>query len=218
MHHARPMSTAPIERRVIVAAIDDTPLSTYVVDNACELASRTPNAELHLLHVFEWMPRSGAPAEASFAPSSSEMLEKGRKLLEDVSKVALEKFPGKVTGHLAAGTAWREIVQTATNLNADLIVVGSRKLNAVQRFLLGSVATQVASKAQCPVFVARPKDYAAATAPEIEPPCPDCLAHQKETGGAELWCAAHSKKHRPHAHTYSEVPPSFGVGSMLFRP
>lgn len=216
LQYARRMST--IERRVIVAAVDDTNLSSYVVQNACDLATRTPGAELHLLHVFEWMPRSGVPAEASFSPSTSEMLEKGRKLLEDASKAALEKFPGKVTGHLAAGTAWREIVQTATNLDADLIVVGSRKLGAVQRFLLGSVASEVVAKAQCPVFVARPKDYNTQTVPEIEPACPDCLETQKKTQGAELWCEAHHRKHRPAGHTYSEIPPSFGVGSMFFRP
>ncbi len=216
LQYARRMST--IERRVIVAAVEDTNLSSYVVQNACDLATRTPGAELHLLHVFEWMPRSGVPAEASFSPSTSEMLEKGRKLLEDASKAALEKFPGKVTGHLAAGTAWREIVQTATNLDADLIVVGSRKLGAVQRFLLGSVASEVVAKAQCPVFVARPKDYNTQTVPEIEPACPDCLETQKKTQGAELWCEAHHRKHRPAGHTYSEIPPSFGVGSMFFRP
>jgi nucleotide-binding universal stress UspA family protein len=205
------MNAQKVPRYVIVAAIDESPLGRQVVDAACTLAVAHPGAEVHLLHVIQWL-----GGDETGLTSPQEMLEVARKVLEDRAAEALQRFDGRLTVHLAAGTAWREIVQTATNLDADLLVVGSRRLGRLERLLLGSVASQVVAKAQCPVFVMRPKEPA--DVPEIEPPCPDCLERQQATAGAELWCATHAKKRRPTAHTYSEVPPSFGVGSMLIRP
>lgn len=49
----------------------------------------------------------------------------------------------------------------------------------------------------------------------LDPPCEDCVT-TRAAGGA-YWCARHSR-HRPHAHVFSELPPSFGVGWMLVRP
>jgi hypothetical protein len=37
--------------------------------------------------------------------------------------------------------------------------------------------------------------------PEIEPPCPACLATRSETNGEVYWCNRHSE-HHPRAHTY----------------
>ncbi|UQA57233.1 hypothetical protein [Polyangium aurulentum] len=37
--------------------------------------------------------------------------------------------------------------------------------------------------------------------PEIEPPCPACLATRSETNGEVFWCNRHSE-HHPRAHTY----------------
>jgi hypothetical protein len=51
---------------------------------------------------------------------------------------------------------------------------------------------------------------------EIEPPCPDCIAVRHETHRQKLWCARH-EAHHPRAHTYSEVPETFGMGSQTFR-
>jgi nucleotide-binding universal stress UspA family protein len=39
--------------------------------------------------------------------------------------------------------------------DADLIVVGSRGLNPVQRILLGSVSSKVVHRAECDVLVVR---------------------------------------------------------------
>ena len=81
---------------------------------------------------------------------------------------------------------------------------------------LGSVAEQVVRHAGCPVLVVRPKDYQLAAAEGIEPPCGDCIAVQKQTQRAQLWCARHSA-HHPHGRLHYELPPTFAVGSMNFR-
>jgi len=51
---------------------------------------------------------------------------------------------------------------------------------------------------------------------KIEPPCPDCLQVQATTNRATLWCDRHSQ-HHSRAHTYSELPESYGIGAQTFR-
>jgi Universal stress protein family len=50
-----------------------------------------------------------------------------------------------------------EIVDLAGELEADLIIVGSRGLRGIRRAIAGSVSESVFRNARCPVMVARPK-------------------------------------------------------------
>ncbi len=57
-------------------------------------------------------------------------------------------------GLLEVGTdAAETIINVANNLNVDLIVVGSRGLKGLTRFLLGSVSEKVVRYANRPVLV-----------------------------------------------------------------
>jgi nucleotide-binding universal stress UspA family protein len=47
------------------------------------------------------------------------------------------------------------IIQVANEQQADLIVVGSRGLTGIQRFLLGSVSSKVSHHAPCSVMIVR---------------------------------------------------------------
>ncbi|AWV69560.1 hypothetical protein B9T54_05115 [Leptospira borgpetersenii serovar Hardjo-bovis] len=47
------------------------------------------------------------------------------------------------------------IVETATKGNYDMIVIGSRGLSAVGRFLVGSVSDRIVHHATCSVTVVR---------------------------------------------------------------
>lgn len=208
-------SSSSTPRVVLLAAVDATTASEQVTATASRLASTMLGAELHLLHVIDVAPRDGGPGDGTF-PSTTQALDEARKVLDAASEAVTRTFQGRVVGHLAAGTAWREIVQLAANLQADLVVVGTHDRRGIQRLVLGSVAEQVAKKAQCAVLVARAKDYHS-DVPEIEPPCGDCLTKQRETKGTTLWCDRHTSRHT-HGRLHYESPPSFGVGSMLIRP
>lgn len=82
-----------------------------------------------------------------------------RGLAED----ACAQFGGRISTHVTAGTAWKQILRIAADLEADLIVIGTRGRGGVKRLVLGSVAELVVRKACCPVFVAREKGYQAST-------------------------------------------------------
>ena len=53
----------------------------------------------------------------------------------------------------ARGRAWRNILKTAGEHNAQVIVVGKRGIGAAERVLLGSVSAAVVNHADLPVLV-----------------------------------------------------------------
>jgi nucleotide-binding universal stress UspA family protein len=53
------------------------------------------------------------------------------------------------------GDAAEAILETAEEVGADLIVVGTRGLNVAERLVLGSVSTRIIHEAPCDVLVVR---------------------------------------------------------------
>lgn len=206
-------NTTAESRVVVIAAMDRTPASEAVLHTATSLAQGIAGAELHLVHVITVAPEPVAPSMS--APAR--FLEEGRAWVDGVAARAAERFKGRVAAHLAVGDATREILQIASDLEADLVVVGSHGKGAIERMLAGSVSQSVAKKARCAVLIARPKEYAAEDAPSIAPPCPQCLEVQRATNGEKLWCPQHAARH-VQGRVHYEIPPSFGVGSMFIRP
>jgi len=60
-----------------------------------------------------------------------------------------------ISPHAIRGRPASAIIQTAREVGADLIVIGSRGHGMLRSMLLGSVATEVAGEAPCSVLVAR---------------------------------------------------------------
>ena len=57
--------------------------------------------------------------------------------------------------HLRVGDAAAEIIDLAEDIEAGLIVMGSRGLGGIRRALMGSVSDSVVRHAHCPVMVVR---------------------------------------------------------------
>jgi nucleotide-binding universal stress UspA family protein len=57
--------------------------------------------------------------------------------------------------HVAVGRPDHEIVASGEELDASLIVMGSRGLSKLDRALMGSVSDSVVRHARCPVLVVR---------------------------------------------------------------
>jgi nucleotide-binding universal stress UspA family protein len=193
----------PTPRTVILTAIDGTSVSQDAAAAAARF-SALPGSELHFVHVLGSL--TGKPDQAA--------LDKARTLLEGTAQVV--GVGERVTLHVAVGKPWREIVQLAADLRADLVVVGTHGRGAVGRMVLGSVAEQVVRSAGCPVHVARAKFYEQ-NGPEIEPPCAECALTQEKSRGETLWCAQHSGRH-VHGKLHYELPQGFGAGNTFLRP
>ena len=82
----------------------------------------------------------------------------GPESLHDEVVALLESLGVKAVGHLVEGDPASAILDTADDVDADLVVVGSRGLGRATRFLRGSVSSKVASHAKRSVLVVHPDD------------------------------------------------------------
>lgn len=207
------MKTLFGKKAVVLAAVDFSPISTDVLRSGAELA-RTAGSELHVIHVL-----TDTLSESTATLSQDREVSRASHI--DELHVQLEKLGREVAGpdrrvvlHTRVGRPDVQIAQMASEIGADIVVVGTQGLTGLKRLVLGSVAESVVRHSPCPVLTIRPKVVPAWE--QIEPPCADCVAVQQATGRASFFCERHSQRH-PRAHTYSEIPASYGVGSQTLR-
>jgi nucleotide-binding universal stress UspA family protein len=206
----------PAERpSVVLVGIDFTGGSRRALETAENLARSAPSAELHLVHAFV-IPAIPSDPNEFFVRAQSTFGGRLAAAREALDKLAASATNGisRVTGHVRIGHPASAIVELASDISADLVVVGAGEHTGVSRLVFGSVAEKVARTAPCPVLVVRAKEIPMWE--RIEPPCPDCTHVQRSTDGEQLWCARHSQ-HHARWHTYHEAPASFGLGTMTFR-
>jgi len=75
-----------------------------------------------------------------------------KKLIDKLQKLRL-----KPKSILVRGSAHEQIVKTAKNRRARLIVIGTHGRTGLSKLLMGSVANKVVSTAHCPVLTVRGK-------------------------------------------------------------
>lgn len=204
------MNAAPSAlRTVLLAAVEPSAASDQVIHTAAALSRIIPGAELHFLHVID-----PGPPPHELVISLTDLMAEGRKFIDGVVTTAAQGSSCRIVAHLAVGQPVERILQIATDLSADLVVVGTHERRGLAR-VLGSVSEKVLAHASCAVLVARPKEAGPLT-PPIEPPCPDCVAVQRETHGETLWCDRHAKRH-VHGHLHYSTGSGFGQGAMFVR-
>jgi nucleotide-binding universal stress UspA family protein len=141
----------------ILMATDGSKDAHLAADVALDLAAEF-DSELHVTFV-EPMPARhiGLARLASDLPPevvTSVEEEAETKLAEQVGKMG--EGDGKVTrAHARVGSPAAEIVALAEELEAGLVVVGSRGLGGIRRARMGSVSDSVVRHAHCPVLVVR---------------------------------------------------------------
>jgi nucleotide-binding universal stress UspA family protein len=206
----------PEKPYVIVVGVDYSPASDLALEQAFELAAARVNAEVHIVNVVR-LYGNQALVDAAAAPgfSAVSLADANAQLIGYVERRqqayrASQAQNGvarlrRVISHLRLEAPAEEIAQTAADLEADLVVVGTHGRRGISRLLLGSVAEAVVRLAPCPVFVVRPKSLPAeAEVPKIEPPCARCLETRAQTGGKEFWCEQH-RGHHGQRHTYHQA-------------
>jgi nucleotide-binding universal stress UspA family protein len=185
---------------VVVAALalDDT--NDSVLGEAMRVSAGAQR-ELHLVHVIHEGPHATTKGELrSLENHLNEATSELRRLLEKQSSQR------RVVCHVRVGEIARSILQSAVDLSADMLVVGSHRRGAVAHLLRSSITKEVVTQAHCPVLVAIPKNYAGAVASEvITPPCPECVTVRKQTNNETFWCGRHQHSyHKPHVYAPSE--------------
>ena len=129
----------------ILLATDGSKDAELAASTAIELANKT-GSELHVVHIVDLV-SSVVLDEAD----ARELLDALVKRLEDAGSVSAQ-------AHLGEGVPAAEIVALGEDIDAGLIVVGSRGLGGVRRALMGSVSEAVTRHAHCPVLVVRKEE------------------------------------------------------------
>jgi len=91
------------------------------------------------------------PGDAAAAAAATEILEKQADYIEGVAE-RLRAIGYQAHGVAVVGTPSTMILQEATTLRSDLILMGTRGRQGITRFVLGSVSHAVLHKMPCPIL------------------------------------------------------------------
>jgi nucleotide-binding universal stress UspA family protein len=184
----------------IVVGLAFTDADGPAFDRAAVIAKRIPQTALHLVHVFD----------RELSAERSKELVGHLRLYANEKAASTSGLAGITVGiHLRAGKTVREIVQLATEVSADLIVLGSSRGPHLKHWIVGSTAERLIAEAPCPVLVASPRPKESPRhEPEIEPPCPDFLQARAASRGLRWWCERHSHSaNMGHSYSYQQELP-----------
>ncbi|HET7504065.1 MAG TPA: universal stress protein [Kofleriaceae bacterium] len=146
----------------VVVGYDFSHSGRAALHRAVSLAARAPCHVLHVVCVVD--PKHAIPALPSYNGVDYMYAARVQEALAAETQHELEHVEthGSVHFfvHARIGKAPAEILALASEVGADLIIVGSKGMTGVERWLLGSTSEQVMREAGCPVEIARPKRYA----------------------------------------------------------
>ncbi|MBM7606844.1 nucleotide-binding universal stress UspA family protein [Lysinibacillus composti] len=138
----------------IIVAVDGSKEAEYAFKKSIEVAQRNKDAKLNLVNVIDT--RSFAAIEA-YDRSIAERAQKySEELLDGYKKQAEDAGISNVNIVIEYGSPKTIITKELSKIvDADLIVCGATGLNAVERFLIGSVSEAIVRSSKCDVLVVR---------------------------------------------------------------
>jgi nucleotide-binding universal stress UspA family protein len=139
--------------RSIVVGTDGSESAAEAVRQATDMASRE-GARLHFVTAY---PDPQMLRERMTGGAHTETIDL-RNVADAVLKRATSNAVAKgveVETHVREGDPADVIIAVANEQKADLIVVGSRGLTGIKRYLLGSVSSKVSHHASCSVMIVR---------------------------------------------------------------
>lgn len=145
----------------VLVPVDGSPTSLRAVDTVRQLVEEGSAQEVTLLHVTQ-NPRDvilieGFYTRLDFLQFQEELMEKVNEVARQILEKAKERLGPRINAsiQLENGPPAETICEIAEKGNYDLIIIGNRGLNRLQRILLGSVSGRVVSLARCSVLVVK---------------------------------------------------------------
>jgi nucleotide-binding universal stress UspA family protein len=138
-------------RRVLIG-LSESPIAIHAMEVGAALA-QSLGAQIALVHVVD-PKRAGSP-EGGYPASIilDEYRQEARRLLKCAAqRIGGDPLPWE---YLVEGNPNREIVKTAEEWQADLIVVGTHGRSGLTRALLGSTTEEVVRHSPIPVLTVR---------------------------------------------------------------
>jgi nucleotide-binding universal stress UspA family protein len=137
---------------VIVVGVDGSKTANRAAESAKDLAAAL-GASLHVVSAFD------SDRTEVFGSGSDQRVVSDADSAESVARSVAESLGQdvKVTYSSARGRPADALIKEALRMEAQIIVVGNRKMRGIGR-VLGSVANSVAHNAPCDVYIANTYD------------------------------------------------------------
>ena len=140
----------------ILIPVDGSPMAQKAVEIAVGLAQAF-GGDVTLIYVIDPFPFTGLGSDfgygqAEYLSAATAEADDAIQAAQQVLRVAGVRVETVVVN---AHATWRGILDAATKLGVDLIVMGSHGRHGLEKLVLGSVTQRVLSHAHLPVFVVR---------------------------------------------------------------
>lgn len=138
-----------IERMLI--ALDESEVAASAADLGSSLAHRL-SAQLALVTVVD--PKAAVAPDSGVPPDEllQHLMHEAEALLEAVA-AQISQYGPVVRRFVRQGELSEQIVKSAQEWRADLLVMGTSGRSGIKRLILGSTAEEVLRQAPCPVLV-----------------------------------------------------------------
>ena len=134
----------------IVVAVDFSSGSLHALKYAIVIANKAKSDILMI-----WVDKTATPESVYSAHVESYRGEVIKRFREIIEKYQPSFTGGKLEYKLRKGKIFNEIVKTAKNKGAGLIVTGSHGVSGFEEYWIGSNANRIVGNAFCPVITVR---------------------------------------------------------------
>lgn len=171
-------STQQSNENCIMAAVDfdpllyspaDEELNRKILQIASSLAI-SKSASLHIVHAWQPFPESIMLSRSdnnpgyvsSYIEKERALHQKGINLLREILKkmISIENYKSIIPCfHLPKGDPKQKIAEMASNLKADIVVMGTVARTGISGFIIGNTAEAVLSQLDCSVVAVKPLGF-----------------------------------------------------------
>jgi len=135
----------------ILVAYDDSDLAQRSLQKAIEIAKTNPAIKIQVVHVIT-VPEMDSTGMSNFQAHVDAIYQEGKDIIAKV-ELALSKIPNHSQAYLLEGKSPAYVILNhAKEYNCDLIIMGSRGLSGIKKFL-GSVSHTIVHHSQIPVLI-----------------------------------------------------------------
>lgn len=147
----------------ILLATDGSDFSKAAIEKCCQMVVKPENTAIKVISVYQsYLPLDTFPQTEEYCQELEDALhEQAEENTQEAVEAIRECYPDaklELTTQVIMGATDQEIIETAKNWDADLIVVGSHGRGFWGRTMIGSVSDSVIHHAPCSVLVARKKN------------------------------------------------------------
>ena len=153
----------------ILIPLDGSDLARAAIDVAARIVDSTCTITLvTVVQMPEYPTYAASPVSIppDFYPTLDILKRDAKQYLEEIAE-PLRQNKYQVSTRVEVGDPAEQIIQAATALNADLIVMSTHGRTGIKRWLFGSVASRVLSLSRQPVLVVPSRIVAGGHAAEL---------------------------------------------------